>query len=466
MQRSHIAACAGVAGLSAFLPALSVNAQVPAYREFELQARSNLSVNVNEGTYNLPPDTFFANATADINNNREVTFRLNIIEAGDEQGIFHASGGQGSIVYTSPAGAFLSDSTINNHGYIVFPRSFAAPNGVYFVDTLAQTSGLLTSGPLGNGTWGSPQVNDAGQVGYRGNFSGSGQFFYSYDPETNTGAYHTTESGVDPQNPYTFLFTPSFNNNRQIAGKGRLPGSGAPDEIRIFETDGSSTLIARTSALDPLSPYTGFDNSVSLNDQGQVAFTANLVGGGRGIFVSDGEETIEIATTAHPDINTIEFFAPALNNNGLVAFRARDGDNFYAIFVGDGSDLVRIVGQWDVVPTDNGPAWIAQHDSSVTFGGGVSINDHGDIVFNAALTPEGNNQIEWGSGIFIAYAEVDEPCAEADLNCDGSVGVPDLLLLLADWGPCIPKEGSCAADFDDDGGVGVPDLLYLLANWR
>ena len=49
-----------------------------------------------------------------------------------------------------------------------------------------------------------------------------------------------------------------------------------------------------------------------------------------------------------------------------------------------------------------------------------------------------------------------------DLNNDGSVGVPDILILLAFWGPCGPV---CLRDLDGDGNVGVSDLLILLANW-
>ncbi len=49
----------------------------------------------------------------------------------------------------------------------------------------------------------------------------------------------------------------------------------------------------------------------------------------------------------------------------------------------------------------------------------------------------------------------------ADLDGDGSVGVSDLLSLLASWGPCK----NCPADFDGSGAVGVSDLLALLANW-
>lgn len=51
-------------------------------------------------------------------------------------------------------------------------------------------------------------------------------------------------------------------------------------------------------------------------------------------------------------------------------------------------------------------------------------------------------------------------CAE-DLDGDGLVNVPDLIILLESWGQC---EG-CPADFDGDGLVNVPDLIVLLGAW-
>ncbi len=51
-----------------------------------------------------------------------------------------------------------------------------------------------------------------------------------------------------------------------------------------------------------------------------------------------------------------------------------------------------------------------------------------------------------------------------DLDGTDTVGVSDLLSLLAGWGPCPPK-ADCPADFDENGSVGVSDLLALLANW-
>ncbi len=51
-----------------------------------------------------------------------------------------------------------------------------------------------------------------------------------------------------------------------------------------------------------------------------------------------------------------------------------------------------------------------------------------------------------------------------DLDGDGVVGASDLLILLANWGPCDDCD-DCPADLDDDCTVGVGDLLILLSNW-
>ncbi|MHC4126863.1 MAG: hypothetical protein ACYS1E_06665 [Planctomycetota bacterium] len=48
-----------------------------------------------------------------------------------------------------------------------------------------------------------------------------------------------------------------------------------------------------------------------------------------------------------------------------------------------------------------------------------------------------------------------------DLNGNDNVDVVDLLVVIANWGPCP----GCPADFDDDGLVNVVDLLVLIANF-
>jgi hypothetical protein len=54
----------------------------------------------------------------------------------------------------------------------------------------------------------------------------------------------------------------------------------------------------------------------------------------------------------------------------------------------------------------------------------------------------------------------------ADLNGDGTVGVPDLLTVINAWGNC-PDDcpPPCHADITGDCTVGVPDLLFIINNW-
>lgn len=54
--------------------------------------------------------------------------------------------------------------------------------------------------------------------------------------------------------------------------------------------------------------------------------------------------------------------------------------------------------------------------------------------------------------------------SSCDLDGDGNVGVSDLIILLASWGPCADCD-DCPADLSGDCTVGVNDLIILLANW-
>ncbi len=83
------------------------------------------------------------------------------------------------------------------------------------------------------------------------------------------------------------------------------------------------------------------------------------------------------------------------------------------------------------------------------------INDAGDILVNIT------------TGIFIVNRGILRPIADdvvGDLDGDGSVGTPDLVLLLGAWGPCDDC-GDCLADLDGDCAVGGGDLILLLGNW-
>ena len=69
---------------------------------------------------------------------------------------------------------------------------------------------------------------------------------------------------------------------------------------------------------------------------------------------------------------------------------------------------------------------------------------------------------DFATGIMVTFSNA---CPFGDLNGDGSVDVADLMIVLAEWGPCPPPPATCPADLNGDGAVNVPDLLIILANW-
>jgi len=437
----------------------TVAADVPDYDTLDLRVRSNLCVNKGgpgSPVFNLPCDTFFTSNTPDINDSGSVAISLGIVEGGNTEGVFLWTSASADIVYESAGEASVGDVMMNNDGDIVWDQFFSNEDGLWLYDASTGTAARETTAPLGASGWGSPGLNDSGQIGYRASFAGD-HAYVSYDDGSTM--IHATEVGIDVDSRYSFLFTPSFNNNRQIAGKARVGGPGEfgndqPDEIRIFESDGTSTLIAEDSDGDPGSPYSGFDNSVALNNNGWVAFNANLKPGGRGVFLSDGSTTITIATTNDPQVSSIESFGPDVNDSNLVVFRAVDGSSLQTVYVGDGTTLRAAMREHDLVDTDLGAGRIDQHNASPVFGGGPAINNHGAVVMNAALTPENNDQIEWGSGLLVAGKF-------GDLTGDLLVNVFDLLELLANWGSDGP-----GADLDEPNDVvNVFDLLALLSAW-
>jgi hypothetical protein len=66
-------------------------------------------------------------------------------------------------------------------------------------------------------------------------------------------------------------------------------------------------------------------------------------------------------------------------------------------------------------------------------------------------------------GAFEGPGDSADTILRGDVDGDLRVGVSDLLLVLAAWGPVGDE---CLADVTLDGIVGVPDLLAVLANWR
>ncbi len=57
------------------------------------------------------------------------------------------------------------------------------------------------------------------------------------------------------------------------------------------------------------------------------------------------------------------------------------------------------------------------------------------------------------------------PGDPADVDGDGTVGLDDLLAVLAAFGPCPGGGDPCPADVDGDGDVAFADLVAVLDAW-
>ncbi len=144
------------------------------------------------------------------------------------------------------------------------------------------------------------------------------------------------------------------------------------------------------------------------------------------------------------------------------------------------------VGAWfdDDGGTDRGAVWVlflntdgtvkSHQKISDTQGGFTGILDNGDL-FGISVGSLGDLDLDGVGDLAVGAADDDDGGSNRgavwilfldgiclwDLDGSGSVGVPDLLSLLASWGLCK----GCPADFDGNGSVGASDLLDLIANW-
>ena len=402
--------CIALASLCLGAATSNAATALPRYDTIELQARSNLIVNDNG--YNLPPGSSFNSISASINADATVAFIVGVVPdaASSHPAVWSGAHGSGELVFEAPSDSFISsDTAINAQGAIVFSLADAgAADGLHVYDPVTATADRIGTSPVIPDSYGTPGINASGAVGYQANFSGNRRAYAS----TAQGAtlIHAADVGIDPDSPYTYLYTAAFNDLRHVAAKVATSADlSSKVEIRIFASDGSSTLILSNQASDAGSPYSKFDNSLALNNHDVIAVIATRASDNRRVVVrSDGTTTTEIAVagTGSP-LQELDFFAPAINDDGVVAFRTRDAAG-QAIYAGDGTDLLRVIGNGDAVATDLGSAQLGQNNATdPVFSGKPGINARGDIAFVAGVYPEGDNQIEWGSGVFIAYASSD-----------------------------------------------------------
>jgi hypothetical protein len=189
----------------------------------------------------------------------------------------------------------------------------------------------------------------------------------------------------------------AFNNAGEVAFWGQLNSGGTG----IYRGDGTTlTKIAQTDDPDPdaIGFLSGFGERPSINDLGQVAFTALIIQPPlqnlAAVYLGDGTSNLPVAMRGQvaPDGNghfsnfgVMEASSPpklVLNNQGQVAFSAElpdasDGAT-QGIFRGDESTLTQVMRLNAVAPDGNG-----RFSSVVDV---PALNEAGQVAFEARLT--------------------------------------------------------------------------------
>lgn len=346
----------------------------------------------------IPANTGFSNNDIALNDAGETSLRLSSIGVAGDRGIWFGDGTTGEVVAMGDPDWFFTDADLNNAAEVVWARTDTPADGVYGWDPVGNTVAFVTSEPLGTSSWSTVRINDAGTLGYRVTFGAGGGRAWVSRTAAGVVGIHAAEASIQPGSPWDFLFTPSFNEAGQVAGKALRVAGG--NQIIRTEADGSFDVLVSDQAADGVSPFSSFDNSPVVNDNGDVGFIATA-SGQRGVWWSDGTTTVQLAGEGSDGVGDIEFFGPAIDNLGRVVFRAFDaGTGRRAIWLAEaGQAPERLIGAGDLVDTDLGPARI-DSPSGIEFSGGVTINEAGEVAYIAVLTAPDNVNDVFGLGAF------------------------------------------------------------------
>ncbi len=273
---------------------------------------------------------------ASVNDNGDVVFLGGLSTLGT--GVVVSSGGTLSrLVATgdpAPTGgtflSFLNLPSINNLGQVAFPADVTAPgrSGI-FLSSGAGIGPLVQIGDAapGGGTFGLLRfawLNDAGQVAFLGNVTSpgrSGVFLWSAGAIRAVAQVGDSAPGGGMFASLSFggFFGPAINASGQVAFRADLSnGEGA-----FLFADGTLSRIAHSGDPAPGGGMLESIDSITLNDAGQVAFSAvNSLDDDDSVYLFSGGTLSKVARLGDPAPGggTLTFAdAPRLNAQGQIA---------------------------------------------------------------------------------------------------------------------------------------------------
>ena len=264
---------------------------------------------------------------------------------------------------------FGDEPSINCSGTAAFAAVSDEIAGVYAHH--GQTLTVIHETVSRDADYAAPSINDAGMVAFLHKPASRTQG--AADLIAGNGTSSQVLAGGEDQRAEP----PSINNLGQVAYSGRHDQSG------VFVNDGGHIVQIATSG----GTITGAINArVSLNDQGDVAFSTRIGGRTPAIVVGDGANLRVIAEGSG---ELTSFYPPAINNAGQVIF--------YAARPIDPNDRRRY--EPVIAMSDGRRTHIVADSSEDLFlsGQAVAINNHGNYVFSAMVRGSDDE----GPGIYV-----------------------------------------------------------------
>lgn len=278
-------------------------------------------------------DQFFGVQPA-INDSGRVAFLASQVAPASVTGIFVGTGGAAIAVATSNDFVNFNDYlSMNAAGQVAF-RAFqlsTSQEGIFLgsggaVTTIADTSGIF-SGFKPDSLFGDPSVSAGGSVAFAAQLKAGGSGFFV----GNGGAATTIATTTGGSGFINLPGSPSINDAGTVVFRGDQPGIAG-----IYTGDGGAT----TTIVDSSGPFAGFGNFPAINNQGQVAFLGIPDSGPfqGGIYAGSDpvdDKVIAVGDALDGSIVTSLSFYRAFNDGSQLAFRADLADGRVGIFRAD-----------------------------------------------------------------------------------------------------------------------------------
>lgn len=283
------------------------------YRVNAGSARVITTIVENSGQYD------FIGVNPSMNDTGAVSFAANL--DGPGEAILRGSGGPLTTIAMTEPGPFNFfgfDTSVSNSGEVAFKaeldREFNFDEGMFSGRGGPTTTHYLASTSPFDGNDSRPSINNRGRIAFDETIDFESGIFVA----TRDTRGFLTIAAPDPDR---FVRGPSLNDDGLVAFYASFFDEGADEFVEAIMTGRGGPL---TTVVDTRGQFSSFGfRPPSLNNRGEVAFTADLDDGGRAIFVAPDQRVIGVGDTLDGSTVTgLSFCEEGLNDAGRLAFIA------------------------------------------------------------------------------------------------------------------------------------------------